>query len=87
MVPTLMPGATVTAYWRVRRLRDGDVMVLRNPQQRKLWIVKRCQLVGRRRVRLIGDNHEFSTDSRHFGDVPRRSIRWVVPASSLEQRL
>ncbi len=82
MLPTLVPGEIVTAVRRWRRLRSGDVVVLKSPVGDQ-WIVKRCQLIGRTSVQLTGDNEQFSFDSRDFGSVAPRDIHWIVLNSSI----
>ena len=82
MEPALRPGDTVTALWRWRPLRPGDLVVVRDPREATRWLIKRCQLVPDRRVELRGDNADESTDSRHFGPLRRRDVRWLVLSSS-----
>ena len=86
MLPTLVPGERVTALWRLRPLRSGDIVVVRSPRDSRVWLIKRCQLTTRGRVALVGDNPDYSTDSREFGDLARRSVRWVVLRSSIAAR-
>lgn len=78
MVPTLPSGARVTAWRRWRRLREGDVVLTRDPRSPHRWIVKRCTAIVGGEVTLRGDNESKSTDSRTFGSVPERSVRWIV---------
>ena len=82
MVPTLRAGQRVTAVRRWRHLRDGDVVVCVDPRESQRWLIKRCFLVGTDSARLLGDNPSQSTDSREFGNVPRRSLKWLVVAAS-----
>jgi len=79
MVPTLVPGERVTALRRWRRVRRGDVVVLRDPRFGDRWIVKRCvERIGPL-LELRGDNADASTDSRDFGRVRASAVRWIVP--------
>ena len=78
MLPTLYSGQHVIAYRRFRRLRDGDIVVVRDPRLASRWIVKRCHLVSDGRVELRGDNAALSTDSRTFGTLAARDVRWLV---------
>ena len=85
MLPTLVPGETVTALRRWRKLRDGDVVVVQSPADGR-WIIKRCHLTSPNTVRLLGDNAQFSTDSREFGDLAARDVRWILWSSSIPPR-
>jgi phage repressor protein C with HTH and peptisase S24 domain len=85
MLPTLLPGEVVTALRRWRQLRTGDIVVVRSPTDDR-WMIKRCQLEGRSFVQLLGDNSEYSTDSRDFGPVATRDVRWVVLPASIARR-
>lgn len=78
MVPTYVPGERLTALRRWRRVRPGDVVVVRDPRNPGRWLIKRC--VGRvgSQLDLRGDNVDASTDSRDFGLVPARYVAWIV---------
>jgi len=78
MEPTYRPGERLTALRRWRPVRDGDVVVVRDPRDPERWLLKRC--VGRtaRMVELRGDNPLASTDSREFGPVPVGEVAWIV---------
>jgi nickel-type superoxide dismutase maturation protease len=78
MSPTYSPGDRLTAIRRWRRVRTGDVVVVRDPRANERWLLKRC--VGRvgSRLDLRGDNPAASTDSRDFGPVASRSVAYLV---------
>ena len=78
MVPTLVPGERVTALRPWRRVRVGDVVVLRDPRDVDRWIVKRCVARQGRLLEIRGDNPAASTDSRDFGLVRARAVRYLV---------
>jgi len=78
MLPTLVPGEVVTALRPWRRLRVGDVVALRDPRDASRWIVKRCVARHGDRLELRGDNAGASTDSRDFGLVAARSVKYLV---------
>jgi nickel-type superoxide dismutase maturation protease len=80
MLPTYRPGERVTALRRWRALRVGDVVVVRDPREPQRWLLKRCGSLEGGLVELRGDNTAHSTDSRTFGPVPARSVRWLVLA-------
>lgn len=78
MVPAYVPGERVTAVRRWRRVRPGDVVVVRDPREQERWILKRCVAREGGRLDLRGDNASASTDSRNFGLVAGREIKWIV---------
>lgn len=87
MAPTLLPGQRVLfdrlAYARDRP-RSGDVVLVAQPLQPGLRMVKRLaavpgetihgRLLGRGEYWVLGDNDDASTDSREFGPVQRRDL-------------
>ncbi len=83
MMPTLGPGQRVTASRRWRPLREGDVVVTSDPRKPERFLVKRCVRREGSLWELRGDNEEYSTDSRSFGLVPARELRWVISPRSL----
>ena len=80
MSPTYAPGERVTAVRRWRRVRPGDVVALLDPRDHARWLLKRCAARVGTDLDLCGDSPGESTDSREFGLVPERSIRWIVLA-------
>jgi phage repressor protein C with HTH and peptisase S24 domain len=70
MLPALAPGTIVLGV-RFRRLRPGDIVIIRHDGMDK---IKRIKLVELDRVFLIGDNLQASTDSRDFGWLDKKSI-------------
>jgi nickel-type superoxide dismutase maturation protease len=70
MQPALQPGDRVlVATWA--RPRPGDVVVLRDPQRRGLFLAKRvAQRLPDGALVVAGDNPNVSRDSREFGPVP-----------------
>jgi nickel-type superoxide dismutase maturation protease len=88
MVPAFVPGERLTVVRRWRRVRIGDVVVLRDPRGEDRWILKRCVARSGNQLELRGDNPDASTDSREFGMVSAREIKWIVlsakPAKGLK---
>jgi len=78
MVPTFVPGERLTALRRWRRVRVGDVVVVRDPREPSRWLLKRCVARADSSLDLRGDNVAASTDSRDFGPVRAREVRWIV---------
>jgi phage repressor protein C with HTH and peptisase S24 domain len=83
MIPTYAPGEYVWALRRWRPLRADIVVVVALPRDHSREIMKRVESVTGATAWLTGDNSDASTDSRSFGSVPTRAIKWVV----LPQRL
>ena len=77
MIPTYAPGDRVLLRRRLRRPRVGDVVAIDNPLGVG-EILKRVVAVRDGRVELRGDHEAVSVDSRDFGLVRSRSIRWRV---------
>ncbi len=88
MSPTLEPGDFALAV-RPSLIRRGDVVVIEHPRKPGLEMVKRItglpdELVPDGRILepeewwVEGDNPGQSTDSRHFGPVPRELIKAKV---------
>lgn len=78
MAPCLLDGDRVLVsrltYLR-RRPRPGEVVLARVGAVPGGLTVKRVVALERDgRVVLRGDNAAFSTDSRHFGPVPRHAV-------------
>lgn len=63
MVPTLVPGMVVLGL-RPRRIKPGDVVVVRHDNLDK---IKRVREIQNNKVFLTGDNFLHSTDSHDFG--------------------
>ncbi len=80
MWPTARPGERLTAVRRWRPVRAGDVVVVRDPREPSRWLLKRCAGRVGAMVDLRGDNPAASTDSRDFGLVPARDVKWLVVA-------
>jgi len=90
MQPALSPGDWVLGIRHPREIAAGDVVVLEMPDRPGFEIVKRvtavggdtletpdgARTVGADEVWVLGDDPAAgSVDSRHFGPVPRDSIR------------
>jgi nickel-type superoxide dismutase maturation protease len=74
MQPALRPGdRLLVASWL--RPRTGDLVVVRDPEQRTVFLVKRvANLEPNGDLVLHADNPNVGRDSLHFGPVPRRLL-------------
>jgi hypothetical protein len=59
-------------------VRPGDVVALEDPHRSGFLMIKRVRAAGPDWVDVRGDNPAASTDSRHFGPVPRSVLRGRV---------
>ena len=82
MLPTYLPGDLLTAVRKWRRVRVGDVVVLRDPRDEDRWLIKRCVARSGAGLDVRGDNVYASTDSRDFGLVAHRAVRYLVLGSA-----
>jgi nickel-type superoxide dismutase maturation protease len=73
MLPTFEPGDRLL-LGRTRRLRPGQVVGLPDPRDERRLLIKRIHTVDESSVEVRGDNEGASTDSRHFGLVPRAGL-------------
>ena len=74
MRPVVQPGDRLLVG-RWLRPRAGDLVVLRDPEQPSVFIVKRVASVEPNGDLVVrGDNPNVSRDSRHFGSVARRLV-------------
>jgi nickel-type superoxide dismutase maturation protease len=71
MSPLLIPGDRLVV-WRAGSYRPGDVVAAHGPDGRLL--VKRVVGADQAGLVLVGDNLDYSTDSRHFGPVPLEAV-------------
>lgn len=73
MLPVLMAGDRLLVVV-TRRVRCGDVVVLRDPGEPERLVVKRVHQVTRGGIEVRGDNATASRDSRDYGPVSRRLV-------------
>ena len=53
----------------------GDVIVFNHPKEKNRFLIKRITLVNNSdEYFVIGDNKNFSQDSRHFGPIKKNLI-------------
>jgi nickel-type superoxide dismutase maturation protease len=85
MLPTLAPGDRLLVESRTlgrRPPRVGEVVLASDPRRPERELIKRVVAVSAAAgtLELRGDAPEQSTDSRAFGAVPIRGVRWRVVA-------
>nr|MDA8292624.1 nickel-type superoxide dismutase maturation protease [Actinomycetota bacterium] len=73
MLPALAPGERLLVL-RTRTLRDGELVVVRDPHAPGRVLVKRVASVGAGGLVVVGDNAGASRDSRHFGPVAASDV-------------
>ena len=92
MAPTLRSGEYVIAVRSTGMARRGDIVILTNPEDPGMELVKRLAAgpgdqvelpdgtvrLGPDEVFVLGDAESAARDSRHFGPVPLPSIGWRV---------
>lgn len=79
MLPGLMPNQIVLAV-AAKRPRVGSIVIVRHNGIEK---IKRISKVHSGKIYVIGDNPIASTDSRHFGWLPKATLKarvvWPIP--------
>lgn len=75
MVPILPPGTVVFGWCWFRRLKvDKVVMFTREGRE----TIKRIDRINDKGLFVLGDHPDTSTDSRHYGPIPREWVQAVV---------
>ncbi|HUQ62951.1 MAG TPA: nickel-type superoxide dismutase maturation protease [Acidimicrobiales bacterium] len=74
MRPALEPGDRLLVT-RTSDVRMGDMVALVDPRAPARLVIKRVAACTSSEVTVLGDNPDFSTDSRTFGPVKRAAVR------------
>ncbi len=74
MLPTLKPGQRILVY-RWGKAKVGDLVVFKKEAK---TMVKRVEYVEKGRLNVRGDNTNYSTDSREWGELTKEEIIGVV---------
>jgi hypothetical protein len=75
MLPVLPPGTLIWGLCWFWRLRSEKVVIAEHNGRE---IVKRIDEIRPEGIFLIGDHPEASTDSRHYGVLPREAVKAIV---------
>jgi signal peptidase I len=78
MVPTYGPGEYVWVRRMWRPPAIGTVVVARDPEVANREVVKRVAAQRSGYVTLRGDNAEVSRDSRDYGEIAIKDVKWQV---------
>jgi nickel-type superoxide dismutase maturation protease len=83
MAPALLPGDRLlveSLTFRRRTPRAGEMVLAPDPRTPQRELVKRVAALDAHAatLSLAGDAADASTDSRAFGPVPVREVRWRV---------
>jgi nickel-type superoxide dismutase maturation protease len=76
MEPSIGEGEYVVINrlaYLLRKPRPGDIVVVRHPKEER-FLIKRIAEVEAGGFIVVGDNEEYSIDSRQFGPVSRDMI-------------
>lgn len=77
MRPTIDDGRSVLINpraYRHRAVQPDDIVLVEHPHRPGLVMVKRVLEAVDSEVIVVGDNPAASTDSRHFGSLPRSGV-------------
>ena len=77
MLPTLKPETYVFVCEQTNP-QEGDIIVAYHPHKPQLLLIKRLESISAKGLWIIGDNPQYSTDSRSFGWVPEELFIGVV---------
>ena len=59
-------------------LEEGQIVLVRNPYKKNQLMVKRISKVNNSSIEIVGDNIEFSIDSRQLGAINNLHIEGIV---------
>lgn len=78
MEPEFKPGDYIIVNKLAYILENpskGDVVVLKHPNEKNKFLIKRISIITNPDdYYVVGDNMNFSQDSRHFGAIKKDSI-------------
>lgn len=71
MLPILPPGTLIIGFAWLRATNIERVVVIEHNGKEK---IKRIQDTREGEIYVVGDHEETSTDSRHFGWIPKDTV-------------
>lgn len=71
MLPSFKEGGVLVAFGWFKCIKPSDVVIITHDGMEK---VKRVHKVRGSKLYVLGDNSEFSTDSRDFGWLPFEAV-------------
>lgn len=78
MEPTFKSGDYVIVNklaYKFGKPSRGDVVVIKHPVEKDKFLLKRVSVItNSNKFYVVGDNRDFSQDSRHFGAVDKELI-------------
>lgn len=77
MEPTLKSGDYIIVNklaYIFKKPSKGDIVVLKHPKDKNKFLIKRISDTGYSKYFVVGDNKNYSTDSRHFGAINKNLI-------------
>ncbi|MBI2011331.1 S26 family signal peptidase [Candidatus Daviesbacteria bacterium] len=74
MYPFLKPGDFVLVNKLAVSFKINDLVILKNPENSKQYLVKKIKEIRNGKYFVIGENKNKSRDSRYYGWVNRENI-------------
>lgn len=77
MEPTLKSGDYIIANklaYIFKKPSKGDIIVFKHPKDKNKFLIKRISNGNGDKYFVLGDNKNYSTDSRHFGAINKHLI-------------
>lgn len=71
MLSTLKPGQDILVWCWFNKYKVGDIVAVKVNDRE---MIKRIQKTDDRRIFVIGDNKNMSTDSRKFGWIDKKEV-------------
>ena len=89
MLPTLIEGDLV--FFKVykknkTRLKNRQIVIFDHPFKNKI-LIKRINSVNQNNIEVLGDNIEFSEDSKKFGLINNEKIIGIVTSKLIIPKL
>ncbi len=89
MLPTLKNGDIVffKKYKKHKsRPKEGQIVIFKHPLK-EIKLIKRINSVKQNNIEVLGDNNEFSEDSKKFGLVNNEKIIGIITSKLIIPKL